>query len=69
MIYVMDLVNVSLIYVTEEKKTHGKTSYTLDYEMAHMNVENVLHSAILNLMTSDIFSTSVSNCSDYLIKG
>lgn len=69
MIYIMDLVNVSLIYVTEEKKTHGKTSCILDYEMAHTNMEKVLHSAILYLMTFGIFSTLVSNCLDYLMKG
>lgn len=51
MIYVMDLVNVSLIYVTEEKKTHGKTSYTLDYEMAHMGER----ATFCNLESHDIW--------------
>lgn len=47
----MDLVNVNLIYVTEEKNTHGKTFFLNDlfwfYETAHMNMKQVLNSVVL----------------------
>lgn len=50
----MILVNVNLIYVTEEKKSHGKNScindlilYIHDNEVAHTTIKKVLDSALL----------------------
>lgn len=62
----MVLVNVNLIYVTEERKTHGKAFFLNDlfsfYETAHANMKQVLDSVVLlYLMIFYIFSTLVSN--------
>lgn len=60
----MVLVNANLIYVTEEKKTHGKTScindlilHIHDNEVAHTTMKKVLDFALLlYLMTLDFAS-------------
>lgn len=69
----MDLVNVNLIYVTEEKKTHSKTSFLNDlfwfYEAAHTNIKQVLDSVVLFCLTVFyVFSALVSNHWNYLMK-